>query len=85
MDATADIAVVPAPGVKYDRSDSFDFRHVWVTEKSAFLVYFLHSVITDDSGTTNGHWLESAILRRSGITWLVAVLRSTKTAARPGA
>jgi len=81
MDAAADIALMPAVGAQYDRVDSFDFKYGWVTGESAYQVYFLKSVITDATGTRNGHWLETVILRRSETKWLIAVLHSTKIAA----
>ena len=81
MDTAADIAAMPAVGDHYDRVDSFDFRHSWVTDESAYQIYFLNSVITEASGIRNDHWLESVIFRRSGTKWLIAVLHSTKIAA----
>jgi hypothetical protein len=78
MDTAADIALMPAVGDHYDRVDSFDFRHRWVTDEIAYQVYFLSSVITEATGTRNDHWLESVIFRRSGTKWLIGVLHSTK-------
>jgi hypothetical protein len=85
MDAAADIALMPALADQYDRVDSFDFKYGAVTDESAYQVYSLKSVITEATGTRNGHWVETAILRRSEAKWLIAVLHSTKIAAQPSA
>jgi hypothetical protein len=84
MDVAADLALMPAVGDQYDRVDSFDFKNGWVTDESAYQVYFLKSVITEATGTWNGQWLETAIFRRQRTKWLIAVLHSTKIPAPPG-
>lgn len=84
MDADADIALMPAPADGYRRMDTFDFRSVNIHADTAYAIYFLQSAITDKKdGTRNLKWLESAILRRTGSKWQVAVLHSTRITKAP--
>ena len=79
LDADGDIATMPKPEDAYQRSDAIDFRTVRVDGGSAYAVYFLRSTVSDKKqGARNLEWLESAILRRSGNNWRVAVLHSTR-------
>lgn len=79
LDIEGDIAAMPDPDSGYKRIDSFDFRLVKIEGDIAYAVYFLKSKITDKvNGIRNKEWLESAILRRSGEGWLIALLHSTK-------
>lgn len=64
------------PGFK--RTDAFDFRSVTIEGSLAYAVYFLTSDISDDTRRLQRRWLESAILRRSGDRWLLALLHSTR-------
>lgn len=79
LDIEGDIALMPAPGSGYKRTDAFDFRSLRVHGDTAYAVYFLKSEITDKKdGTRHREWLESAILRRSGAGWRMALLHSTR-------
>jgi len=79
MDADADIALMPAPDDGYKRIDKFNFRSVKLHGAIAYAIYFLKSEITDKkNGPRSREYLESAILRRSGQGWQVALLHSTK-------
>ena len=79
LDIEGDIALMPAPDSGYKRTDAFDFRSVKVHGDIAYAVYFLRSKITDKkSGPRNREWLESAILRRAGKGWRMALLHSTR-------
>ena len=85
LDIEGDIALMPAPESGYKRTDAFDFRSVKIHGDTAYAVYFLKSEITDKKdGTRKREWLESAILRRSGAGWRMALLHSTKIV-KPGA
>ncbi len=64
------------PGFK--RTDVFDFKSVTIEGSLAYAVYFLTSDIADDKGSRQRRWLESAIVRRSGGRWLMALLHSTR-------
>ena len=79
LDTEGDIALMPEPDSGYDRTDTFDFRYVKIEGDIAYTVYFLKAEIVDKAnGTIHKEWLESAILRRSGEDWLIALLHSTK-------
>ena len=79
FDADGDIALMPELDSGYERTDSFDFRSVTIEGDFAYTVYFLKSDITDKAnGTIQKEWLESTILRRSGDSWLIALLHSTR-------
>lgn len=79
MNADDDIALMPTPEDEYKRTDKFDFRKVKVHGDTAYTVHVLKSDITDKkNGNRKREYLESAILRRSGKRWRVALLHSTK-------
>lgn len=85
LDIDGDLALMPAPDSGYRRTDAFDFRLVKVHDDTAYAVYFLRSEMTDTKeGTRRREWLESAVLRRSGTGWKMALLHSTRLA-KPGA
>jgi hypothetical protein len=76
---------MPAPESNYKRTDAFDFRSVKIHSDIAYVVYFLKSEIKDNkNGIRNREWLESAILRRAGIAWRIALLHWTRLV-KPGA
>jgi ketosteroid isomerase-like protein len=81
MDADADSALMPAPGSDYRRTDSFDFRRLKVQGDVGYIVYIVKSDIMNKKKTpqnVTGRWLESAIVRRSGQRWRIALLHSTQ-------
>jgi hypothetical protein len=79
LDTAGDIASMPTPDSEYQRSDVFDFRLVTVHDDTACAVYFLRSDMTDKKdGPRHMEWLESAMLRRKGSAWQVALLHSTR-------
>jgi ketosteroid isomerase-like protein len=79
FDAEGDIALMPRPEDEYRRKDAFDFRSVKIRGDFAYAIYFLKSEMNDKkNGKRSREWLESAILRRNGKTWRVALLHSTR-------
>lgn len=79
LDIEGDMALMPDPDSGYTRSDVFDFRSVHVHDDTAYAVYVLRSNMTDrTNGPRSREWLESAILRRAGSRWRVALLHSTR-------
>ena len=81
FDAEGDIALMPKPDSGYERTDTFDFRYVKIEGDFAYAVYFLKADITEKvNGTIHKEWLESTILRRSGDSWKIALLHSTRIA-----
>jgi ketosteroid isomerase-like protein len=86
LDAEHDIGMMPSPGSDYERTDAFDFRRVRVQEDTAYVIYVVKSEITNKKNVRqNGVWefLESAILRRSGKRWRIALIHSTQIT-KPG-
>ena len=79
FDANGDIASIPKAGDGYTRSDAFDFRTVRMLGDTAYVIYFLRSAVVEKTeAARNLEWLESAVLRRSGGRWKVALLHSTR-------
>ena len=79
FDAAGDIALIPSPDDEYKRTDVFDFRSVKIQGDLAYAVYFLKSDINDKkNGPRHVEFLESAILRRTGKSWQVSLLHSTR-------
>ncbi len=86
LDAEHDMAMMPPPGSDFARTDTFDFRRVTVLEDTAYVIYVVKSEITDKRKVPQneaGQWLESAILRRSGKRWRIALIHSTQIT-KPG-
>jgi len=81
FDAEGDIALMPRPEDEYKRTDVFDFRSVKIQRDLAYAIYFLKTDINDKAkGKRHVEFLESAILRRNGNHWRVALLHSTRLA-----
>jgi ketosteroid isomerase-like protein len=79
LDADGDIALMPRPEDEYKRTDVFDFRSIKLQGDFAYAVYFLKTDIDDKkNGKRHREFLESAILRRDGKSWQVALLHSTR-------
>lgn len=79
LDIEGDLGLMPSPDSDYKRTDAFDFRLIKIHGDTAYAVYVLKSEITDkQKGNRNLEWLESAVLRRSGARWLMALLHSTR-------
>lgn len=78
LDVDGDLALMPASGAGYHRTDAFTFRSVRVQDSMAYAVYYLASDIVDPKGARHRKWLESAILRRATSGWRVALLHSTR-------
>ena len=67
-----------ARSANFTRTDAFDFKSVTIEGTLSYAVYFLTSEITDEKRQVKLRWLESAILRRCGDRWLMALLHSTR-------
>jgi ketosteroid isomerase-like protein len=81
LDREGDLALFLKEPSDFVRHDSFDFRRVWFAGDRAFLVYFLHSEMSDSKeGQRTLDYLESAILRRSASGWRAELLHSTRIA-----
>ena len=79
LDVAGDMALLGALAADHVRTDKFDFRHIWVEDDNAYLVYFLESQTNDSKkGPRLRRWLESAVMRRSKEQWRAAVLHSTR-------
>ncbi len=86
IDREDDVANMAQPGNGYRRTDHFEFGAVKVLGNVAYAVYTLESDIYDDSrGARSREWLESAILRREGTRWKIALLHSTRVSHPTGA
>ena len=78
MDLAADLALIPKPEEDYRRTERFEFHQLRIAGDAAWAVYTLRSDITDrKSGRRQHNFLESAVLRRTGGRWLVALIHST--------
>ena len=78
LDREGFLALMPPDDIGYERTDKFDFRSVKVHGEVAYLVYFLKSKINDrQKGRRERRFLESAVMRRSGSKWKMALLHST--------
>ena len=78
IDADGDIALMPRREDEYKRTDTFDFHSVKIQGGFGYAIYFLKSDINDKkNGKRHREFLETAILRRNGNNWRVALLHST--------
>ena len=81
LDIAGDLALIPKPETEYRRTDKFEFHQVRVTGDTAWAVYTLRSDMTDrKNGPRHRDYLESAVLRRTGGQWRIALIHSTKIA-----
>jgi ketosteroid isomerase-like protein len=78
MGAADDVENMKTRPPGFTRTDAFDFNSVTIEGPLAYAVYFLTSQIADEKRQIERRWLESAILRRSGDRWLMALLHSTR-------
>jgi ketosteroid isomerase-like protein len=79
LDAAGDEALLDTAAEDQVRSDSFDFRKLRVDGDHGYAVYFLNSELNDPTnGERRLRFLESAVMRRVGGIWRVAVLHSTR-------
>ncbi len=86
LDREADASTMPKPGTGFTRTDHFYFHSVRIQGDVAYAVYVLKSDIYDDArGARSREWLESAILRREGASWKMALLHSTRVSHPSGA
>jgi ketosteroid isomerase-like protein len=78
FDLAADLAFMPKPEDNYRRTDRFEFHQTRVVGDAGWVVYTLRSDVTDrQEGHRQRNYLESAVMRRTGGRWLVALLHST--------
>lgn len=86
IDREGDVAGMPKAGTGFRRTDRFEFDAVRIVASIAYAVYTLRSDIYDDiRGARSREWLESAILRREGAQWKMALLHSTPVSHPTGA
>lgn len=86
FDREGDVASMAKPGTGFRRTDHFGFNIVKIVGGVAYAVYTLKSDIYDDTrGARSREWLESAILRREGSRWKLALLHSTRVIHPAGA
>ena len=79
LDVAGDVALLDGLAPDHVRTDTFDFRHVRVDDDHANAVYFLEASMNDSKqGPRHRRWLESAVLRKVGGQWRVAILHSTR-------
>jgi ketosteroid isomerase-like protein len=78
LDRAGVLGLMPGDDIGYERTDEFDFRLVKVHGEMGYLVYFLTSKINDrQKGRRERRFLESAVMRKSGGGWKMALLHST--------
>ncbi|GAO42817.1 nuclear transport factor 2 family protein [Flavihumibacter petaseus] len=63
---------------KQQRADEFSIHSVRVSGATAYAVYDLKSVIKTNDKSRNYHWLETAIFRKVGNQWKIALIHSTE-------
>lgn len=86
IDREGDVAGMLKAGTGFRRTDHFEFDAVRIVGSIAYAVYTLKSDIYDDiRGARSREWLESAILRREGAQWKMALLHSTPASHPTGA
>jgi hypothetical protein len=64
-------------GKKIDRTDNFIFRYLKIDGNTAYTVYNLKSVITEDGQTKNKNWNESVIFKKINGHWKIELIHST--------
>ncbi len=77
LDSLIRKAIKTNQSVDFRRINSFDFISVESDKTSAWLTYYLTSVVTKDSKETVLHWLETVVLAVQNKQWKVKHLHST--------
>ncbi len=77
LDSLVRRAIKTNKSVDFKRINSFDFINVESDKTSAWLTYYLTSVVTKDSRETVFHWLETVVLAVQNKQWKVKHLHST--------
>jgi len=78
IDRDGDLAFFMERPEGFQRTDSFDFRHVGVIGDMAYAVYFVNSVASDPHTPPRSlHWLESIAFRKSKGEWLCVLIHTT--------
>lgn len=81
LDVDGEHRMMPLPSDDYKRADSFDFRRVSGYGDTAYVVYSVTATVANKKKPAqNGEarFPESAVLRRSGAKWRVALLHATQ-------
>lgn len=60
-----------------ERKDDFHFRFIRIYGETAYAVYNLQSVITENGITTHKNWNESVIFRKLDGQWKIELIHST--------
>ncbi|MBZ5857850.1 nuclear transport factor 2 family protein [Flavihumibacter profundi] len=63
---------------KASRTNEFFIRSVKISGSTAYAVYDLRSTITEEGNAKKYRWLESAIFRKVGNRWRIALIHSTR-------
>jgi len=77
LDSLIRKAIVTNQSFDFKRINSFDFINVESDKTSAWLTYYLTSVVIKDSKETVFHWLETVVLAIQNNHWKVKHLHST--------
>jgi len=69
--------VLTLEGEKVYRTDDFDFRYVKIDGNTAYTVYNLKSIITEDGQTKNKNWNETVVFKKINGQWKIELIHST--------
>ena len=64
-------------GKKVYRTDDFDFRYVKIDGNTAYTVYNLKSIITEDGQTKNKNRNETVVFKKINGQWKIELIHST--------
>jgi hypothetical protein len=71
--------VMQAKTIKdFKRTNSFDFLSTTIHKKTAWVTYYLESIITRNGKPDTLNWLETVVLIREKGQWKIDVLHSTR-------
>jgi len=62
----------------FNRTNSFVFVNTIIHQKTAWVTYYLQSIITRDNKQETLHWMETVILVKDKRKWKIEVLHSTR-------
>ncbi len=77
IDTLINKAIAKNVAADFKRTNKLDFINTTVTGNAAWTTYYLFSELNSNGKNTSIHWMETAVLSRTGGKWKIQLLHST--------
>ena len=78
IDTLIQKVMVMSKAADYKRTNSFEFVNTTINKKTAWVTYYLQSIITRNGKEEMIKWMETVILLKEKKQWKINVLHSTR-------